>query len=147
DVVWEKVRAVNPILNLKEKKFFYVAKTFDVLPGTVGDLPSEPNPDYTSMLVSLVKLEFELRLMRLFKEGDIRVLNTYAFSVDASRKVKKVLHGFQTNQLTSRVLLNLTDEEIPELREFLKRVHLPFPQGFLQLAFSLFENSYGIREP
>ena len=145
DAIYERLTISDPCLNVAEKKFYTVNKVFDAKLKAVEN-SANVRPDLTELVISLIVLEQKLRIVRLFREGDIRMPLAHAFYVDANRKVERVLRGFQTNLFTSRVPFTLTEDELPKLQEFLKVTKLPFPKQFLRLAFSLFETSYTLRE-
>ena|SRR2546422_1815623 len=145
DAIYERLTISGPCLNVAEKKFYTVNKVFDAKLKAVEN-SANVRPDLTELVISLIVLEQKLRIVRLFKEGDIRMPLAHAFYVDANRKVERVLRGFQTNLFTSRVPFTLSEDELPKLQEFLKVTKLPFPKQFLRSAFSLFETSYTLRE-
>jgi len=82
-----------------------------------------------------------IRLMRLFKEGNICIPLQYYFRID--NKTPK-LSMFET---TSKYIgigpkYTLKNLEIPNLQKFIQNTKLPFKESFLQLAFEIYELSY-----
>ena len=83
-----------------------------------------------------------LRLMRLFKEGDIRMPLMYYYWADAEKHRLFSKH-FSLNPV-SHELFKLEQSEISEISDFIHLTKLPFEKSFLQLAFENFELSYNI---
>ncbi len=59
DAVYERLQISDPCLNVSEKKFYIVTKTFDTSVNS-GD---HKNPGLTNLLISLIALEQKFRLM------------------------------------------------------------------------------------
>ena len=83
-----------------------------------------------------------IRLMRLFKEGDIRMPLIYFYVLDD----KKVMPSskFFSNRQISWEMYRLEDTHLGELHEFIHETKIPFSEPSLQLAFENFERSYEI---
>lgn len=80
-----------------------------------------------------------LRLMRLFKESDIRMIS-YAASRNGSFS-----YGPYSGTHHQKNVLNVNIKERKELYDFIRNNKIPFQKDFLQLAFENFEISYDIR--
>ena len=128
--------------NSTEKEMYYISKTFESdmemnSEGILTDLPTEPeyrdSGEYGREIT---------RLMRLFKEGDIRMAKSYYFTEhDGSN------HNFMSfrNSLPiSDSKYHLEESEILELENFIDKIKLPFGLPYLQLAFESFEESHNI---
>jgi len=87
-----------------------------------------------------------LRLIRLFKEGNIGMPSWYYFLLDGTEPQFFMSHfsGFSV----SEEQFSLRQDELPALLNFLRSTELPFRRDFLQLAFENFELSYdSVRPP
>ncbi len=85
-----------------------------------------------------------LRLMRLFKEGNICMPLWYYFFIDDSTP-KPFSSQHHAQALDSHVKYNLDDTELSDLEHFIQSTNLPFEKSFLELAFENFELSYEIQ--
>lgn len=87
-------------------------------------------------------LEPVIRLMRLFKEGDIRMPVKFYYQVQNGGIQEKM--RMEDGRNVSNEPYHLEASEIPVLQSFIQRVELPFKRDFLHLAFENFELSYEI---
>jgi hypothetical protein len=87
-------------------------------------------------------LEPTIRLMRLFKEGDIRMPVKFYYLLQ-NDKIEERMRG-EFGQHISNEPYHLEASEIPILRSFIQNMELPFKRDFLQLSFENFELSYEI---
>ena len=85
-------------------------------------------------------LESTLRLMRLFKEGNIHMPICYNFTVSGN-KPKGFGSKWTTIYSSYFPKYSLLNHEVMELQQFLEGTKLPF-KDFIQLAFENFEFSY-----
>lgn len=85
-------------------------------------------------------LESTLRLMRLFKEGNIHMPICHYFTMSGNKPREFGSRGttIYSSYFPKYSLLN---HEVMELQQFLERTKLPF-RDFIQLAFENFELSY-----
>lgn len=81
-----------------------------------------------------------LRLMRLFKEGNI--LMPISFGGLKSNPNKGPSMSIADSYLVSHELYHLDKADIPELMTFMESTFLPFKNEVLQMSFDLFELSY-----
>ena len=134
-------------LNLSERRFFVIRNSFSC--------PVGSNPlDYSNIVnetskfhVSHVQnyLEPTLRLMRLFKEGDIRMPMCYYCIMDNGKPKLRRKHF--KGQHVSGELFSIVGEELSDLNSFISNTRLPFSSTHLQLAFENFELSYETPNP
>jgi hypothetical protein len=87
-------------------------------------------------------LEPVIRLMRLFKEGDIRMPVQFYYQLQNDKIQEMMRKG--SGRYISDEPYHLEASEIPVLRSFIQSVELPFKRDFLHLAFENFELSYEI---
>lgn len=81
-----------------------------------------------------------IRLMRLFKQGNICMPLHYFYYIDNNSP--KLYISAETTLYISQELCTLEGSEILELQKFIQNTTLPFKEPFLQLAFENFELSY-----
>jgi hypothetical protein len=88
------------------------------------------------------EIEPELRLMRLYKEGNICMPVRFHISYSNGAPGTKLIG--RTNDHVEFQKYVLDDVEIPELKRFVEDTRLPFELGYLEFAFSNFEQSYEV---
>lgn len=122
-------------------KLYYIDNSFesDIEMNDEGVLTSVPVGKFVNDLVHGY-LYPVIRLMRLFKEGNICMPLEYYYFVDNNRPKSFMRMG--TNLYVSQELYTLESSEIPDLQRFIQNTKLPFKESFLQLAFETFELSY-----
>jgi len=128
-----------PYLNHTEKKLYVVSNSFESHPGLkekglfvgVSEFRNEHVLGY---------LDNVIRLMRLFKEGDLRLQDRYYYYME--NNMPKGRMQFFSRRYVSREPYHLEESELPILHEFIENMELPFTKPFLQLAFDNFELSY-----
>jgi len=86
-----------------------------------------------------------IRLMRLFKEGDLRMPLKFYYTVERG-KPRSFISGWGGKFVTPE-LYHLESSELPNLQMFISNTRLPFKRAFLQLAFENFELSYEVSNP
>lgn len=130
-----------PCLNSQEKQVYVVSNSIES-EGKKG------TPKWFNMMVGFDNkfvhgyLNPNLRLMRLFKEGDVRMPLKYYYTIKNGKP-----HRFMTSasgKYASRELYHLESSELRDLHRFLHDTRIPFERAFLQLAFENFELSYEI---
>ncbi len=132
-------------LNNDEQSFQYVTNSFegdiefDDKSEAITKFPQELS-NFNNTLVSGY-LVSKIRLMRLFKEGDIRMPLRYYFLTKESRKEPFYASSSQAEYF-HRTKYNLSNADIPDLQHFIQNTSLPFEKIFLELAFENFELSY-----
>jgi len=138
-----------PCLNSSEKKYYFITNS-------VGDVGTDKSGRWNASQASNLCAHFEskfvigylaptIRLMRLFKEGNIYMPVFYFFYSDNSipklfMSVRRVPSLYTPSYSDERYTLE--DSEIPSLETFIQNTRLPFKQSFLELAFGNFELSY-----
>ncbi len=131
--------------NSAEKKMYYISNSFESdikmnKEGILTDIPSGTEfsdfKEYGSEIT---------RLMRLFKEGDIRMAKSYYYYTKGDGSYSNFLSMSNSRLISDITKYHLEDSEIPELEDFINKIKLPFEQSYLQLAFESFEESYSIQ--
>jgi hypothetical protein len=145
--IMKKLTMDLPCLHNEEKSFYYISnvilgevKLDDEFRLTSG-FPSELM-DFNKNLIHEY-LKPSLRLMRLFKEGNICMPLEYYFVLGDDGVPRRLMSqsGASWRTLDFPEKYSLGDTEVSDLEHFLKRTKLPF-QDFLELAFENFELSY-----
>ncbi len=131
-------------VNTSEKRFYFVSNTFE------ADIENVKNDDIASAIFSGTgKFDLEyvhgylnniIRLMRLFKKGNICMPLKYYYSID--NNIPRRLTAGKTDLYISPDRYTLEDSEMPSLQRFIQKMTLPFKEPFLQLSFENFELSY-----
>ena len=85
-------------------------------------------------------LRDKLRLLRLFKEGNI--LMRYSLYYYFKESIPQTAQIGREYPLTDRTLFHLSDDEYAQAEAFINDTKIPFQHSFLQLAFDSFELSY-----
>ena len=128
-------------------KLYYVGNSFesDIEVSNEGVLTGFPSGigEFSSNLVHGY-LNPVIRLMRLFKGGNICMPLEYHYFID--NNIPKSFMRMETHLYISSELYTLKSSEILGLQEFIQNTELPFKRSFLQLAFESFELSYQIHD-
>lgn len=82
----------------------------------------------------------KLRLLRLFKEGNIFL--PFSFLYHVKEETPQICSVVREWPLIDRTVFRLTEDEISQAELFIEKTKVPFPQQFLQLAFDAFDLSY-----
>jgi hypothetical protein len=128
-------------LNDFEQRIYTISNSFDV--------PSLNSPEIHSEImkfdntVVVRHLEPIVRLMRLFKEGDIRIPVKFYYLIQNGGIQEEM--RIEDREYVSNEPYHLEASEIPILQSFVQSVQLPFRRDFLHLAFENFELSYRIQ--
>ena len=85
-------------------------------------------------------LRDKLRLLRLFKEGNIFM--RYSLFYHLKESIPQVAQISREYPLTDQTLFQLIDDEYAQAESFINNTNIPFKQSFLRLAFDSFEQSY-----
>lgn len=126
-------------LNNSEQRMYAVSKTIENIPEdsffATGGFDSKMVHGY---------LLPKIRLMRLFKEGNICMPARFYY-----RQKDGEIHGSIRLESGRNILIepyHIEVSEIPILQSFFQSVKLPFKRDFLNLAFENFELSYEISD-
>ena len=84
------------------------------------------------------------RLLRLFKEGNIRIAGWEFFFIEDDEK--RTFYYRRPPSIVNSDPYRVSDEELPEIRSFLRDTDFPF-QGFLNLAWENFDLSFLTHPP
>lgn len=129
--------------NFSEQRIYTISKTLENMS---SHDPSKVFSETTRFDNTLVRghLEPVIRLMRLFKEGDIRMPVRFYYRVqnDTPQGSMHVESGGHV----SNEPYHLEASEMPALQSLIQSVELPFKRDFLHLAFENFELSYEISD-
>ena len=87
-------------------------------------------------------LNCAIRLMRLFREGDLRMPLQYYYAIKNGKPASFM--SLKSGRHISTGSYHLESSELEELRRFLHDTRIPFDRAFLELAFENFELSYEI---
>ena len=132
---------------LSENKLYYIDNSFesDIEIGNDGALTDFPSGmgEFSNNHVHGY-LDIVIRLMRLFKEGNICIPLEYYYFIDYD--TPKLFISDDRSLYVSPAPYKLESSEIPDLQGFIQNTELPFKESSLQLAFGSFELSYRIRD-
>lgn len=137
-VVPKKLSMDYRCINHSERKLYFVANSFKDAFEVNEKGVVTPFPFKAGKLVSEY-LDPVVRLMRLFKEGNICMPLEYYYYLDNDTPIGSMW------KWGPKVLLEpytLKRSEIPDLQRFIHDTKIPFKEPFLQLAFENFELSY-----
>lgn len=124
-----------------KQKIYFIANSFDVeIEETAKPIVFHPEVmEFNNQLVDNY-LKPKIRLMRLFKEGNICMPLTYYYLIDED--TPKSIMGWSAPLPASEELYTLEQSEVPTLLAYIQDTELPLSKSFLQLAFENFELSY-----
>lgn len=125
-----------------EKKLYYIGNSFegDIEMDDKGMLTSFPGVGKFDNKFVHGYLKPVIRLMRLFKEGNICMPLKYYYVIDDS--IQKLVLVHFTGSTILPELYTLDSSEISDLHGFIQETKFPFKESFLQLAFENFELFY-----
>ena len=123
-------------VNYAEKKLYFISNAFES-----ENLFSSELEHFQSNSVRNY-LNPKIRLMRLFKEGNICIPSKYYFFIENS--TSKQFFSERAPLYISEELYTLDSQEIADLQRFIQNTDLPFKEPSLQLAFENFELSYQV---
>lgn len=133
-----------PCLSFSEKKYFVISNSLRCeYDAGKGDRLFSGIAEFDNRLV-YGYLQPVLRLMRLFKEGNICMPLAYFFHLKGG--IPKVFIRTGTIRYISLGPYSLRPSEISDLQNFVRTTKLPFAQVFLELAFENFELSYSTHD-
>ena len=129
-----------PCLNFQERKVYVIDNSIEVDEKTTE---SEFNiiAQFDNNFVHGY-LNPTLQLMRLFKEGDLRMPYRYFYNIEHGKPSSNMSMG--DSKFCSREKYCIENSELTGLNIFLHETKLPFKKDFLQLAFENFNLSYEI---
>ncbi len=90
-------------------------------------------------------IQDKIRLLRLFKEGNISLEFSYIYHLKDSHP--SVVGLCREWPIADKTRFHLNDKEVFESQSFIENVKIPFAQPFLELAFESFELSYEVHNP
>ena len=126
-----------PCLNYNENKLYVISNSFETVVKKEGEGLLRKVPEFDNKFVRGY-LDRVIQLMRLFKEGDLRMPLKYYYYIE-----KPNVHmRLTSHRYVSREPYHLESSELPDLYKFIEDTKLPFEKSFLQLAFENFELSY-----
>lgn len=128
-----------PCLDPNEKKFYFISNSFETT-NVRGIERINKEEEFNKKFVRGY-LQPTIRIMRLFKEGNICMPRIYYYFVE-NDTIKGSLRKWTFLHISSRPRYTLELSEIPNLQKFIENIKLPFKEPFLQLAFENFELSY-----
>lgn len=131
-------------VNINEKKIYFFTNSFesDVEMNEKGILIDFPMgvAKFSNELVHGY-LNSVIRLMKLFKEGNICMPLHYFFFKD-NDNLKSFIRQKTMYYISPWPIYTIEKHEIPDLHKFIRDTKLPFKLPFLQLAFENYELSY-----
>jgi hypothetical protein len=133
-------------LNAEERKLYFVTNCLeiDVEEGGADSLEWKISVKIDNLVENY--LEPKIRLMRLFKEGNIHMPMKYYFFIenDMPKPFMSKGSGLFTHIRPMSSEYTVEESEVPSLEKFIQDTKLPFHSEFLQLAFENFELSYQV---
>lgn len=130
-----------PLLNFGEKQVYVISNS----------LEGDPETDEMELFNKIARFDNKsvhgylhprLRLIRLFKEGDLRMPLKYYYTLENGGP-SSYMSGWSSRYI-SQELCHIESSELQDLSKFLSETKIPFERAFLQLAFENFELSYEI---
>ena len=142
--VYKKLLPDLSCLNTSEKKFYLITNSLEI------DIKMNDKGISNNLLSEVAKFDklvYDylypiIRLMRLFKEGNISMPLLHYYFIDNG--IPTPYKSITTPTAVLKEAYTLEISEIPELLIFIRNTKLPFTKPFLQLAFENFELSYQI---
>ena len=128
-----------PCLNSSERKFYFISNSFESIDESGIEMLNAVAEFENKFLHGY--LDPTIRLMRLFKEGNICMPLIYYYFIDNSIPRAFEISGTHL-YISPEPKYTLEDSEVSELNKFIRNTKLPFTESFLQLAFETFELSY-----
>lgn len=121
------------VFNAEREEFYYISLTLDY--------DGEPVSPFTPIIQNYIQPT--LRLMRLFKEGDIQMRFGHFYNLDAERIIGFYYPGIEYNGLGR--ILSVQDLEKEDLQRFLDQTPIVFRHEFLRTATEAFDLSLTIK--
>ncbi len=87
----------------------------------------------------------KLRLLRLFKEGNVVLAYSFLYHMNESQPAPFCPR--REYPVADRTPFTLTPTEVPEAQSFIERYGLPLEEPSMQLAFQSFDLSYEVHDP
>jgi len=132
-----------------QRKIFFISNSFDF------DLSKKDKNGNSSGEFDLYKfvnnlvdqnLVIPLRLLRLFKEGNICTPFWCVYSIIEEKPIV-LLAGGGTSNIQYQNLFHLDDSEIENVQKFLEVIEIPLKFDYLKMAHENFELSYTVSNP
>jgi hypothetical protein len=138
---WRHIQTVFP-----QGRLFFIKNSFDF------DLPKDEKgyPVFTHELYKFSydlvdkNIDIPLRLLRLYKEGNVHLPCWYIYSLN--NEIPSVILASGTPIPQSQDLFHLDDSEIKNVQEFLETTKIPFNFDYLKLAHDNYELSYTVHD-
>jgi hypothetical protein len=128
-----------PCLNSSERKFYFISNSFESIDESGIEMLNAVTEFENKFLRGY--LDPTIRLMRLFKEGNICMPLIYYYFIDNSIPRAFKISGTHL-YISPEPKYTLEHSEVSELDKFIRNTKLPSTESFLQLAFETFELSY-----
>lgn len=132
-----------------QSKIFFISNSFDFdLSTTDTNGNSLTVIDLYNFVNNLANqnLVIPLRLLRLFKEGNIYTPFWCVYSL-IDEKPTILLTGGGTSNIQYQNLFHLDDSEIENVQKFLETTEIPLKSDYLKMAHENFELSYTVSNP
>jgi len=138
DETIKKLFMEYPCFNSSEQKYFAIYSSYACDAKDIESFLNEPGKIDNEYILGY--LDPTLRLMRLYKEGNIFMPLRYYYFIEDN--IPERITSIGTHWHISMEPYDLKVMEIPDLENFIQNTKLPFEKQFLQLAFENFELSY-----
>lgn len=135
----------NRCINWPERKMYIIKNTFIAnIELDAEGLITVRGPEVAEFHNELMYkyLRNTVRLMRLHKEGDIRIPIQYLYFYQGD-KIRRFQKGGTISHISSDIY-HIEDSDLEKLEKMITETSLPFKLTFLQLAFDNFEESYNV---
>jgi len=129
-----------PCLNSSARELYFISNSFESIDESGFERWNAVAEFENKFLHSY--LDPTIRLMRLFKEGNICMPLRYYYFIDDDGIPKSFTGSEMTLHISPNPKYTLEDSEVSDLDKFIRDTKLPFTESFLQLAFENFELSY-----
>ena len=129
-----------PCLNSSARELYFISNSFESIDESGFERWNAVAEFENKFLHSY--LDPTIRLMRLFKEGNICMPLRYYYFIDDDGIPKSFTGSETTLHISPNPKYTLEDSEVSDLDKFIRDTKLPFTESFLQLAFENFELSY-----
>lgn len=132
-------------IDFSKKKLYYTSKSFecDIEMDSQGNMIRFPAP-VEEFMKNLINgyLDPVIRLVRLFKEGNICIPLDYCYFFKENKTPRPLYRRSTGLHISHGPEFTLENSEIPNLQTFIQDTRLPFTKSSLQLAFDNFDLSY-----
>lgn len=142
-----KIFMTYPCLNVEEQCCYLITNSFE------ADIEFNPDGTVKPFPPELMQFQMQLhdgylvptlRLIRLYKEGNICLPITYRYAQNPAAPFAKS-RGEKSSSIR-RDLFSIQESEILELQQFIQTTKLPFTNPHLELALENFEVSCSVQD-